>query len=331
MPSLPPDALVYVSRRIPENGLALLATAGLTVRLHDSHLPPSRAELLAGAASAHAVVTLLSDRVDSEFLERAGEQLQVVANYAVGFDNVDVAACTARGVAVTNTPDVLTDATADLAFMLLLAVARRLREGQQLVSSGNWQGWHPLQLLGREVSGSSLGIVGMGRIGRAVARRASGFGMKILYHNRNRRPEAEKSLGARYCEELGALLAASDFVSLHAPLTEETHHLIDAAAIERMQPHAILVNTARGPLVDEKALLAALTSGRLWGAGLDVFEEEPRVTPGLAELSNVVLAPHLGSATEVTRQEMARLCAQAVISVLQGGRPTNLVTGRNES
>lgn len=332
MPSLPHEALVYVSRRIPANGLALLDGAGLTVRLHDSELPPSREELLAGAEGAHAVVTLLSDRVDDEFLERAGEQLGVVANYAVGFDNIDLAACARRGVAVANTPDVLTDATADQAFMLLLAVARRVREGHLLVASGDWQGWHPLQLLGRDVSGSTLGIVGMGRIGRAVARRAVGFGMKILYHNRKRQPEAEEALGAQYCEDLGALLSESDFVSLHAPLTEKTHHLIDAAALERMPPHAILVNTARGPLVDERALLAALRSGRLWGAGLDVFEEEPRVTPGLAVLTNVVLAPHLGSATEATRREMARLCAQAVITVLQGGgRPSNLVTGADRS
>ena len=331
MPSLPHEALVYVSRRVPENGLALLRGAGFQVRLHDSELPPSREELLAGAGGAHAVVTLLSDQVDDEFLERAGEQLRVVANYAVGFDNIDVAACSARGVAVANTPDVLTDATADQAFMLLLSVARRVREGHSLVASGEWRGWHPLQLLGRDVSGSTLGIVGMGRIGRAVARRASGFGMKILYHNRNRQPEAEGALGAQYCEELGELLSNSDFLSLHAPLTEETYHLIDAAAIELMPPHAILINTARGALIEEKALLTALRSGRLWGAGLDVFEEEPRVTPGLTELNNVVLAPHLGSATEATRREMARLCAQAVITVLQGGKPTNLVAGGGRS
>ena len=323
--------LVYISRRLPANGPELLERAGLRLRIHDSEEAPTRDELLAGVSGADAAITLVSDRVDDEFL-RAGERLRVVANYAVGYDNIDLAACDRHGVLVTNTPDVLTEATADQAVMLILAVARRALEGHRLVASGEWRGWHPLQLLGREVSGATLGIVGLGRIGMAVARRARAFGMRILYHNRSRREEAESALGAAYRADLGALLQESDIVSLHAPLTDETRYLIDAAALARMPRHAILVNTARGALVEERALLEALREGEIWGAGLDVFEEEPRLTPGLADLDNVLLAPHLGSATERTRREMARLCAQAVISVLEGRLPANLVdpaSGKN--
>ena len=317
--------LVYVSRRIPAIGPELLERAGLRIRQHDSELPPGREELLRGVSGAQAAITLVSDKVDEEFLDRAGESLRVVANYAVGYDNIDVAACARREVLVTNTPDVLTDATADQAFMLLLAVARRALEGHRLVASREWQGWHPLQLLGRDVSGATLGIVGMGRIGSAVARRAAGFGMRILYHNRRRRPEVEQQLGAVYQEDLDGLLEGSDFISLHAPLTDQTHHLIDARALALMRSHAILVNTSRGALVDEVALVEALRTGSIWGAGLDVFEEEPRVAEGLVDLENVLLAPHLGSATDATRREMARLCAEAVIEVLSGELPANLV------
>lgn len=315
---------VFVTRRIPENGPELLNEAGLEVDLHDSELAPSRDELLARAAGVDAVITLMSDRVDDEFLDAAGDGLRIVANFAVGYDNIDVAACARRGVTVANTPDVLTDTTADQALMLLLAVARRVREGHELVASGEWRGWHPLQLLGLEVSGATLGIVGMGRIGQAVARRARGFGMRILYHSRSRKKEAEAELGADY-RDLPELLVESDFVSLHTPLTEETRHLIDAAALERLGPNGVLINTGRGPLVDEAALVKALARGTIWGAGLDVFEEEPSVAPGLIELDNVVLAPHLGSATLPTRREMARLCAQAVIDVLEGRKPSNQV------
>ncbi|HEX7004400.1 MAG TPA: D-glycerate dehydrogenase [Trueperaceae bacterium] len=317
--------LVFISRRLPTSCLELLERAGCRLRVHDSEVAPSRHELLEGVAGCDAVITLVSDRVDEEFLDKAGERLRVVANYAVGYDNVDVGACSRRGVLVTNTPDVLTEATADQAFMLILAVARRALEGHRLVASGLWQGWHPLQLLGQDVSGATLGIVGMGRIGAAVARRAGAFGMKVLYHNRSRRPEAERQLDASFRPELPALLEESDIVSLHAPLTTETRHLIDAAALALMRRHAILVNTSRGPLVDEVALLEALREGQIWGAGLDVFEDEPRVTPGLAELDNVLLAPHLGSATERTRREMAGLCARAVIAVLAGELPPNVV------
>jgi glyoxylate reductase len=325
--SVPPSR-VFITRRVPENCPAIVRAAGHVVVVRDSEAAPTRRELLAGVEGAHALVTLLSDRVDGELLDSAGEQLRVVANFAVGFDNIDLAACARRGVLVANTPDVLTDATADQALMLMLAVARRAREGNELVASGGWRGWHPLQLLGRDVSGATLGIVGLGRIGRAVARRARGFGMKVLYHGRHRQPQAERELGAGYRSELYRLLEESDFVSLHAPLTEATRYIIDASALARMRPQAILVNTARGALVDERALVRALAEGRLWGAGLDVYEEEPGLAEGLAELPNVLLAPHLGSATERTRGEMARLCAEAVNAVLAGRRPANLVGDR---
>lgn len=315
---------MFVTRRLPDAGLAPLREAGvrLEVRAEDDAI--ARDELLERAGGAAALVTLLTERVDDELLDAAGPDLRIVANYAVGLDNVDIGACTRRGVAVSNTPDVLTDATADHAFALLLAVARRLREGHDLVASGGWSGWQPMQLLGRDVGGATLGIVGMGRIGRAVARRANGFGMRVLYHNRRGDPGAEAALGVRYAA-LDDLLAASDVVSLHCPLTPETHHLIDERALGSMREDAILVNTARGPVVDEAALVAALDRGHLFGAALDVFEHEPQVHPGLLGRPNVVLAPHTGSATESARTAMARACATAVRAVLGGGSAPNVV------
>ena len=292
--------------------------------MRDGTGPMPRPDLLAAVEGVDALISLMSDRVDEELLDAAGAGLRVVANYAVGYDNIDVAACGRRGVVVTNTPDVLTDATADHAFALLLGVARRLLEGDDLVRSGGWTGWEPGQLLGRHVTGATLGIVGMGRIGAAVARRAAAFGMSVVYHNRRRSPEVEALTGARLVS-LDELLRTSDFVTLHCPLTEETHHLIDAEALRSMKRTAVLVNTARGPVVDEEALAEALEAGELWGAGLDVFEREPLVTERLVRLPNVLLAPHTGSATVVARDGMARLCAQAVVTVLAGGIPPNVV------
>ncbi len=319
-----PRGRVSISRRLPDAGLEPLRRAGLEVDMRQADDPCPREELLERVRGASAAITLLTDRVDDAFLDTAGGDLRIVANYAVGYDNIDVAACNRRGVAVANTPDVLTAATADHAFALLLAVARRLREGHALVTSGAWSGWQPLQLLGREVAGTTLGILGMGRIGSAVARRATGFGMRILYHNRRRDQAAEAELGASHVD-LDTLLSESDFLSLHAPLTAETRHVVDAAALARMKPTAVLVNTARGALVDEAALADALAGGRLWGAGLDVFEHEPSVHRRLRELPNVVLAPHAGSATERSRTAMARLAAEAVAAVLGGGVAANVI------
>lgn len=278
-----------------------------------------RAGLLAAAPGASALVTLLTDRVDDEVLDAAGPALRVVANVAVGFNNVDVAACHARGVVVTNTPDVLTDATADIAMALVLMATRRLGEAERVVRSGTpWRfgmGW----MLGTTIQGRRLGIVGMGRIGTALARRARAHGMTIAYANRSPAPAAEAELGATRCT-LDELLATSDVVSLHCPYGPATHHLVDAGGLARMKPTAFLVNTSRGPVVDEAALAAALAAGTIAGAGLDVYEHEPEVHPGLVALENVVLLPHVGSATVETRTAMAVLAARNAVEVL-AGRP----------
>jgi glyoxylate reductase len=274
---------------------------------------------LADAGDADGLICLLRDRIDDAFLARA-PRLRVVANYAVGLDNIDLTACVRRGVAVTNTPDVLTDATADLTFALILAVARRLSEAEALLRSGRWGSFEPNLLLGTQLSGRTLGIVGAGRIGGAVARRAAGFGMAVIYTSRR-----SDIAGARRVS-LDELLDESDFVSLHCPLTPETRGLIGAAQLRRMKPTAFLINTARGPICDEEAVAAALAAGTIAGAGLDVFTDEPRVSPALLAAPNAVLLPHVGSATRDARSRMAELCAIGVREVLAGRRPPNLVT-----
>ncbi len=279
----------------------------------------SREELVAALYDADALICLLRDRIDADLLA-AAPRLGIVANLAVGLDNVDVAACTLRGVAVTNTPDVLTEATADLTFALLLAAARRIPEGDALVRGGSWRGWEPGQLLGATVAGRTLGLVGFGRIGRAVARRARGFDMKVLYTAPHTRTTTDAEFAA-----LDRLLAESDFVSLHCPLTPATRHLIGAPQLATMKSTAILINTARGPCVDEAALADALARGVIAGAGLDVYEDEPHVHPALRALSRAVLLPHIGSATDHARSEMARLCAENVAAWLSGRRPPQLV------
>ena len=279
-----------------------------------------RAALLAELAEADALVSLLDVAVDEELLD-AAPRLRVVANVAVGFDNVDLPAATRRGVVVTNTPDVLTDATADFTFALLLAAARRLAEGEALARSGDWRGWAPDLLLGQDVAGRTLGIIGLGRIGQAVARRARGFDMRVLYAGR--RPAAEATALLATHVPLDELLSRSDAVTLHCPLTAETRHIIDAAALARMKPTAVLVNTARGACVDEAALADALERGVIAGAGLDVFEHEPSIHPRLLATRRAVLAPHLGSATLTARGNMARLSAEAVADVLAGRPPAH--------
>jgi glyoxylate reductase len=310
---------VYVTRPLPAPGAEPLRAAGFDVDQQPLDRPATREELLAHAVGADAVLSMLTDRIDGELLD-AAPQVRVVANLAVGFDNMDVAAATARGVVLTNTPGVLTDATADLAFTLLLAAARRVGEGERLVRGGGWTVWGPTQLLGRAVAGATLGIVGMGAIGSAVAERARGFDMSIVYFNRRRDPEAERRTGARYVP-LDELLSTADFVTVHAPLNDESRHLIDAAALGQMKPTAVLVNTSRGALVDEPALVEALRAGTIAAAGLDVYEDEPRLAPGLAELDNVVLLPHIGSATTATRAAMVELACANITAVLRGDPP----------
>lgn len=314
---------VLVTREIQDAGLRLLDAFEVTV-LHER--PPTRDELLEAAKGVAGILSTATEKIDGEVLDAAGDDLQVVANMAVGYDNIDVEAAKERGVIVTNTPGVLDETTADVAFALVLAAARRLGEAERLLRAGGWEWWGPKQLVGVDVWGKKLGVVGMGRIGAAVARRAKGFGMEVVYHNRSRDEEAERELEARYLD-LGDLLETVDFVSIHTPLTDKTRHLIGPAELEKMKPTAVLVNTSRGPVVDESALAEALAEGRIFAAGLDVYEEEPKVHPKLLDLDNVVLAPHVGSASVETRERMAALAAENIVAVLSGGEPKTPVEG----
>jgi glyoxylate reductase len=317
--------VIVVTRRIPEPALELLQAAGdVWVSPHDR--PLTNDELHAAVKGADAVITLLHDPVDGALLDAAGPQLKCIANVAVGYDNVDVAAATERGVVVTNTPGVLTDATADLAMALILMVTRRLGEGERLIRSGQSWSWDMFFLLGRSLAGKTLGVIGLGAIGRATARRAHAFGMRIVYAGPRRVSEqTEAELGGASRVPLMQLLATADVVTLHTPLTPETRHLINSTALRQMRADAYLVNTSRGPIVDEAALVKALRDHKIAGAALDVFEEEPELHPGLLELDNVVLMPHLGSATIETRTAMAVLAAENALAVLRGDQPPTAV------
>ena len=317
---------VFITRRIPENGLDLLRNHFEVEVWEDEHEIP-REVLLEKVREVDALVTMLSERIDGEVFDNA-PKLRIVANYAVGYDNIDVEEATRRGIYITNTPDVLTNATADFAWTLLLATARRLVEADNFVRSGEWKrrgvAWHPLMFLGHDVYGKTIGIVGFGRIGQAIARRAKGFGMRILYNARSRKPEAEKELGAEF-KSLDELLKESDFVVLAVPLTKETYHMVNEERLKLMKPTAILVNIARGKVVDTEALVKALKKGWIAGAGLDVFEKEPYYHEELFKLKNVVLAPHIGSATFGAREGMAELVARNLIAFKNGEVPPTLV------
>lgn len=317
-------AKVVVTGRIPDAALEKLR-AEHEVDAWDGEQSISREELLGKVAGADALVTLLTERVDAELLDAAGPQLQVVSNVAVGYDNIVVADCTARNVRATNTPGVLTEATADIAFGLILMATRRLGEGERLIRSGTPWKWGMFFLLGSSLQGKTLGVVGMGGIGQATARRAKAFGMEVVYQSRSEiDPAIAAELGARRVE-LDELLAISDVVSLHCPYGPNTHHLIGAEQLAAMKPEAYLVNTARGPIVDEAALAQALREGAIAGAGLDVFEKEPAVHPELLELENVALVPHLGSSTVETRTAMAVLASENTLAVLRGEDPVTPV------
>lgn len=315
---------VLVTRRLPEPAMeAIRARCDVDLWEEDAAIP--RGDLLRRIAGKVGAVTLLTERVDAELLEAAGPQLVIVANYAVGFDNIDVAECSRRGVLASNTPEVLTETTADTAWALLMAAARRVAEGDRFLRSRRPWIWGPQMMLGQDLHHKTLGIVGFGRIGQAVARRARGFEMRILYHDVFRPPpEVEAQLGAEY-RGFDELIAEADHVSIHVALTPETHHLFGPEQFRKMKPTAVVVNTSRGPVIDEPALAAALREGEIFAAGLDVFEREPEVHPDLLELENVVIIPHLGSASVETRIAMGMLAAENLIAALEGRRPPTLI------
>ncbi len=317
-----PKPRAFVTRQLPGDDALPRLQAEAEVDLWPDDSPPPHDEIVRRAADSDALLTMLTDPIDAAVLD-AGRRLRVVANMAVGYDNVDVPAATERGILVTNTPGVLTETTADMAWALLMATARRVAEGDRLARSGGWKAWHPSFLLGRDVHGATLGIVGLGQIGQAVARRARGFDMRLLYHSRTRRREAEAELGLEFVE-LERLLKESDFVSLHVFLSPQTRHLIGERELALMKPTAILVNTARGPVVDQRALYRALKERRIAAAGLDVAEEEPiPLDDPLLTLDNVTITPHVGSASVATRAKMAAMAVENVLATLRGERPPN--------
>lgn len=319
-------AKVYVTRRLPEGAMALLEKAKevAALRVNPYDRVATRRELKDGVQWCDCLLCLLTDKVDAELMDW-NPGLRIIANYAVGFNNIDVAAATERRIPVTNTPGVLTETSADLAWALLMACARRVAEGDAMMRSGKFKGWGPLMLLGRDVYGKTLGLVGLGRIGYAMARRAQGFGMRVLYTSPRRVDERlEKSVGARYVD-LRTVLKESDFVSLHPYLDASTRHLIGEAELKSMKSTAFLINTSRGPVVDEHALVTALQEGWIAGAGLDVFEEEPKMAPGLAQCRNAVIVPHIASATIETRTAMGVIAGSNIIAHLQGRRPPTIV------
>jgi glyoxylate reductase len=309
---------VFVARVIPDEGLDPVRDA-CELDLWNEELPPPRDELLRRSAGMDGLLTLLTDRVDAELLDAVGPQLKVVSNYAVGFDNLDVPELTRRRIPAGNTPGVLTETTADLAFALLMAAARRIDEGSRYVRGGRWKTWGPMLLMGVDLHGATLGIVGFGRIGREMAKRASGFGMKVLYHDvQPATPDDERALNARRVE-MDELLASSDMISLHTNLTDETRHLIDASALARMKRTAILVNTSRGPVVDQAALYEALRDGQIFAAALDVTDPEPMASDDpLLTCENCLVVPHIASASRVTRGKMAAIAAANLLAGLRG-------------
>src|SRR3989304_461020 len=315
---------VYVTRQIPDEGINFLKKSSQKVEVNPSDRSLAYDELLRQIKGRDAILTMLSDKIDAHLIKEA-TNLRIIANYAVGYDNVDVKAATAKGIIVTNTPGVLTDSTADMAWALLFSIARRIVEGDKVTRVGKFVGWAPMFLLGMDVVGKTLGIIGAGRIGTAMAMRSRGWCMKVLYTTQsNRNAVLEEMLGAKRVD-LEKLLKESDFISIHTPLSEKTRHLISAKEISLMKKTAYLINTARGSVIDEAALVNALKNKQIAGAGLDVYEEEPKLKPGLAELDNVVLAPHLGSATIETRTKMSVIAAENIIAVLNKQKPKNCV------
>ena len=314
---------IFITREIPEEGLKLLKEK-YRLKINSAERPATRLEMLEGVKEADALFCMLTDKVDREVIESA-PNLKVVANMAVGVDNIDIEACTGHGVVVTNTPGALTEATADLTWALLLAVTRRMVEGDRFVRAGKFNGWAPLLFVGGDLYGKTLGIIGMGRIGRAVARRGLGFGMRIVYCKRERLPlEVEEEFKAAYLP-LDEVVREADYLTLHLPYYPEVHHLMNRERLKMMKPTAYLINTARGSHIDERALVEHLKENKIAGAALDVYENEPKLTPGLTGLDNLVLAPHTGSASISTRRTMAEMAAKSIVAVLNGNKPEHVV------
>lgn len=314
---------VYVTRRIPESGIALLQES-CDVEIWDSDDVVPRDRFLAAVADKDAVLCLLTEKIDAETLSVA-KNAKIFANMAVGFDNIDVPECTKRGVMASNTPGVLTDTTADFAFTLLMAAARRIREGHEFVHAGKWETWGPLLLMGQDIHHATLGLVGLGRIGTEMARRGQGFSMRVLYNDVVRREDLEQKLGLEYAD-FDTVLRESDFVSLHVPYMPETHHLISTDELAKMKQSAVLINTARGPIVDPAALYTALSSGEIWAAGLDVTDPEPiPMDDPLLTLDNCLVAPHIASASFQTRNDMSELAANNILAALAGERPPTIL------
>jgi len=316
---------VIVTRKLPDSIETRMAELfDVTLNLQDK--PFTQDQLKAAVSEAEVLVPTVTDNIDADVIAEAGESLKLIANFGAGVDHIDIEAAQAKGIAVTNTPGVLTEDTADLTMALLLSVPRRLFEGEKILRSGEWSGWTPTFLMGHRIQGKRLGIIGMGRIGQAVARRAKAFNMSVHYHKRTRLPEqTEHELEATYWDDLDQMLARMDFISVNCPLTDETHRLLNRARLKKLQPHAIIVNTARGEIVDEESLADLIEVGRIAGAGLDVFEEEPQINPKLLELDNVVLLPHMGSATIEARVAMGEKVLINIRAFVDSHRPPDRV------
>ena len=318
-------AKIYVTRKISGSALKVLQDSSNEVDVSIYDRPLKEEELVERVKGKDALLTLLHDRIDGDLMDLAGAQLKIVANYAVGYDNIDVKAASERGIVVTNTPsDEVNEAVAEHTWALILSLSRRIVEADEAVRRGGYKGWEPHIFIGRSLIGKTLGIVGLGRIGSMVARRAVGYNMKILYNKRTPDPEAERTLGVEYAD-LDHLLSASDFVTLHVPLTEETRKLINKESLSKIKRGSYLVNTARGLVIDEHDLVDSLRSGHLAGAGLDVYENEPEINPELIGMENVILTPHIASATWEAREDMGKLAVSAILDTLQDSKPKNIV------
>jgi glyoxylate reductase len=318
-------AKIFITRQIPGNHLEQLKTAGHELIVSEFNRPLTGEELVSRVKGADAILTLLTDRIDGDLMDAAGPQLKVISNYAVGFDNVDIKAASDRQILVTNTPsDEVNEAVAEHTWVLIMAIARRVIEADEFVRQGGYKGWEPDIFLGPSIVGKTLGIIGLGRIGSMVARRARGYDMAILYNKHQPDPEAEKELGVMFAT-LDELLAKSDFVTIHVPLTDETRHLINEETLAKMKKGSYLINTARGPIVDEASLIAALQTGKLTGAALDVYEDEQNVPKELLGMQNVITTPHIASGTFEARDKMGEMAVGAILDILDGKKPANLV------